>query len=91
VTRDASGRITRVCSMLPRHKAANWVSSGSSRKSTRPGGQSANYNDYDFGTDQHVPKTLYPFLGRVGSLANGRAAFRNLDPTTVRPVYACRN
>jgi len=37
VTRDASGRITRVRYVLPRHKAANWVGPGRSRKSTRPG------------------------------------------------------
>ena len=37
VTRDASGRITRVRYVLPRHKAANWVGPGRGRKSTRPG------------------------------------------------------
>ncbi len=37
VTRDASGRIARVRYVLPRHKAANWVGPGRSRKSTRPG------------------------------------------------------
>ena len=51
-------------------------------------GQSVNYNDYDFGTNQQVSKTLYPFLGRAGALANGWAAFDNLDPTTSRPLYA---
>ena len=51
-------------------------------------GQSVNYNDYDVGTNQQVPKTLYPFLGRAGALANGWAAFDNLDPTTFRPLYA---
>lgn len=51
-------------------------------------GQSVNYNDYDFGSSQQVPKTLYPFLGRAGALFNGWAAFDNLDPTTLRPMYA---
>ena len=51
-------------------------------------GQSVNYNDYDFATNQQVPKTLYPLLGRAGALANGWAAFDNLDPTTSRPLYA---
>ena len=37
VTRDASGHIARVRYVLPRHKAANWVGPGRSRKSTRPG------------------------------------------------------
>jgi len=37
VTRDASGRATKVRYVLPRHKAANWVDPGRSRKSTRPG------------------------------------------------------
>jgi hypothetical protein len=46
-------------------------------------GQSVNYT-----TNQQVPMTLYPFLGRAGALANGWAAFDNLDPTTVRPLYA---
>ncbi len=36
VTRDGSGRIARVRYMLPRHKTANWVGPGRSRKSTRP-------------------------------------------------------
>ena len=51
-------------------------------------GQSANYNDYDFGSSQLVPKTLYPLLGRAGAAANGWSAFDNLDPTTLRPMYA---
>ena len=37
VTRDASGRATKVRYVLPRHKAANWVGRGRSRKSTQPG------------------------------------------------------
>ena len=37
VTRDASGRVTKVRYVLPRHKAANWVGPSRSRKSTRPG------------------------------------------------------
>jgi hypothetical protein len=37
VTRDASGHATKVRYVLPRHKAANWVGRGRSRKSTQPG------------------------------------------------------
>jgi hypothetical protein len=37
VTRDACGRATQVRYVLPRHKAANWVGPGRSRKSTWPG------------------------------------------------------
>jgi hypothetical protein len=37
VTRDAGGRATKVHYVLPRHKAANWVGPGRSRKSTWPG------------------------------------------------------
>ena len=37
VTRGPDGRIARVRYLLPRHKAANWVGRGRSRKSTRPG------------------------------------------------------
>lgn len=59
-------------------------------------GQSVAYRGYDSiydpdtgdFTEVLVPKTLYPFLGRAGALANGWAAFDNLDPTTSRPVYA---
>jgi len=36
VTRGPDGRIARVRYVLPRHKAANWVGPGRSRKSTRP-------------------------------------------------------
>ena len=37
VIRGEDDRITRVRYVLPRHKAANWVGQGRSRKSTRPG------------------------------------------------------
>jgi hypothetical protein len=37
VRRDEDGRIARVCYVLPRHKAANWVGLERGRKSTRPG------------------------------------------------------
>ena len=37
MTRDASGRVTKVRYVLPRHKAANWVGPSRSRMSTRPG------------------------------------------------------
>jgi hypothetical protein len=37
VIRGPDGRIARVRYVLPRHKAANWVGPGRTRKSTRPG------------------------------------------------------
>jgi hypothetical protein len=37
VVRDASGRITRIRYVMPRHKAVNWVGPGRKRKSTQPG------------------------------------------------------
>jgi hypothetical protein len=37
VIRGPDGRIIRIRYVLPRHKAANWVGPGRSRKSTRPG------------------------------------------------------
>ncbi len=37
VIRGPAGRITQDRYVLPRHKAANWVVRGRSRKSTRPG------------------------------------------------------
>jgi len=37
VIRDASGRISRIRYVMPRHKAANWVGPGRSRESTQPG------------------------------------------------------
>jgi hypothetical protein len=36
VTRGADGRISRIRYVMPRHKAANWVGPGRSRKSTQP-------------------------------------------------------
>jgi hypothetical protein len=59
-------------------------------------GQSIEYRGYDYiydpETEDYIEvlatKTLYPYLGRAGALANGWAAFDNLDPTTVRPMYA---
>jgi hypothetical protein len=37
VIRGGDGRITRIRYVLPRHKAANWVGPGRSRKFTQPG------------------------------------------------------
>jgi hypothetical protein len=37
VSRGEDSRIAKVCYVLPRHKAANWVGPGRGRKSTRPG------------------------------------------------------
>ena len=37
VIRDADSRIARIRYVMPRHKAANWVGPGRSRKSTQPG------------------------------------------------------
>jgi hypothetical protein len=56
VTRDGSGRIARVRYVLPRHKAANWVGPGRSRKSTRPGANSV------------VELTPFEFLDRLADL-----------------------
>ena len=36
MTRGADGRISRIRYVMPRHKAANWVGPGRSRKSTQP-------------------------------------------------------
>ena len=41
VIRGEDGGISRVCYVLPRHKAANWVGPGRGRMSTRPGASSA--------------------------------------------------
>jgi hypothetical protein len=35
VIRDADGRIARICYVMPRHKASNWVGPGRGRKTTR--------------------------------------------------------
>jgi hypothetical protein len=56
VTRDASGRVTRVRYVLPRHKAATWVGLGHRRKSTRPGASG------------RVELTPFEFLDRLADL-----------------------
>jgi len=56
MTRDASGRATKVRYVLPRHKAANWVGPGRSRTSTRPGANGV------------VELTPFEFLDRLADL-----------------------
>ena len=56
MTRDASGHAAKVRYVLPRHKAANWVGPGSSRKSTRPGASGV------------VEFTPFEFLDRLADL-----------------------
>lgn len=51
-------------------------------------GQTAAYNGWDFGTNQQVPATLYPYLGRAGALANGWSAFDNQPLTSAYRMYA---
>jgi hypothetical protein len=55
-------------------------------------GEAVSYNDYEFDFDSFtfslVPKTLYPFVGRAGALANGWAAIGNDPLSTSYPVYA---
>jgi hypothetical protein len=56
VIRGPDGRITKVRSVLPRHKVANWVGSGRGRKSTRPGANGV------------VELTPFEFLDRLADL-----------------------
>ncbi|NBT36304.1 MAG: hypothetical protein EBT03_12360 [Betaproteobacteria bacterium] len=56
MTRVPDGRITKVRSMLPRHKAANWLGPGRGRKSTRPGANGL------------VELTPFEFLDRLADL-----------------------
>lgn len=56
VTRDTSGRISRIRYALPRHKAATWVGPGRSRTSTRPGANGV------------VELTPFEFLDRLADL-----------------------
>ena len=56
VTRDTSGRISRIRYALPRHKAATWVGPGRGRKSTRPGANGV------------VELTPFEFLDRLADL-----------------------
>ena len=56
VIRVADGRISRVRYVLPRHKTANWVGPGHSRKSTRPG------------ADGGVELSPFEFLDRLADL-----------------------
>ena len=55
-------------------------------------GEAVSYNDYEFDYDSFtfstVSKTLYPFVGRAGALANGWAAVTNDPLSTSYPVYA---
>jgi hypothetical protein len=75
VTRDASGRATKVRYVLPRHKAANWVGPGRSRTSTRPGANGV------------VDLSPFEFLDRLADLVPPPRKHRHrylgcLHPTT---------
>ena len=50
-------------------------------------GEAVSYNDFDFETFSTVSKTLYPYFGRAGALANGWAAIGNDPLSTSYPVY----
>jgi len=56
VIRGPDGRITRIRYVLPRHKAANWVGPGRSRRSTQPGANGL------------VELTPFEFLERLAGL-----------------------
>ncbi len=56
VIRDDDGRITRIRYVMPRHKAANWVGAGRSRKSTQPGASGV------------IELTPFEFLDRLADL-----------------------
>lgn len=51
-------------------------------------GQAAAYNGWNFGTNQQVPSTLYPYLGRAGALANGWSALDNQPLASQYRMYA---
>jgi hypothetical protein len=68
VTRDAFLRIARVRYVLPRHKAANWVGPGRSRKSTRPGANGV------------VELTPFEFLDRLADLVPPPRKHRHRPP-----------
>jgi hypothetical protein len=93
VTRDAGGRITRVRYVLPRHKAANWVGPGRSRKSTRP--DIPDGEGRDGGPDIALPRVVT--CGRSGARARrpipwaGASADRGKVPrgSAPRPARRC--
>jgi hypothetical protein len=99
VTRDASGLITRVRYVLPRHKAANWVGPGRGRKYTRPGaGGVVELSPFEF-LDQLadlVPpprKHRHRYHGAFAPiLANRSSRHRSQPPGAHRPTGAssCR-
>ena len=51
-------------------------------------GEAVSYNDFDFETFSTVSKTLYPYFGRAGALANGWAAIGNDPLSNSYSVYA---
>ena len=70
-------------------QAEDYDGSGSSQGTvTAALGQSVSYNDFDFETFSTVSKTLYPYFGRAGALANGWAAIGNDPLSNSYSVYA---
>ncbi len=70
-------------------QATDYDGSGSSQGTvTAALGQSVSYNDYDWENFTTVSKTLYPYFGRAGALANGWAAIGNDPLSNSYSVYA---
>ena len=70
-------------------QATDYDGSGSSQGTvTAALGQSVSYNDFDWDNFTTVSKTLYPYFGRAGALANGWAAIGNDPLSTSHSVYA---
>jgi hypothetical protein len=69
VIRGADGRISRIRYVMPRHKAANWVGPGRSRKSTQPAANGAAAIDLASG-EATVALPLVP--GPARPLPDGR-------------------
>ena len=70
-------------------QAEDYDGSGSSQGTvTAALGEAVSYNDFDFETFSTVSKTLYPYFGRAGALANGWAAIGNDPLSNSYSVYA---
>jgi hypothetical protein len=78
VRRGEDGRIDRVRSMLPRHKAANWVGPGRGRKSTRPGANGV------------VELSPFEFLDRLADLLPPRRKHRHRYHGVFAPNHKLR-
>ena len=78
VSRGADGQIARIRYVLPRHKAANWIGRGRSRKSTRPGANGV------------VELSPFEFLDRLADLVPPPRKHRHRCERTP-PPYAPRS